>query len=152
MLKCHGLAVALFAALAPVQAAPNANIDTFFPTSEIIHMAETIARAEGYDLSDHKNYYFDLVQGRDGKPLIPGYVALEFYYGGDLIQTIAIDDHSGMAINMTACRIFDYPALRFYRASTAVTTNASVALKAHTGCDNFTLKRIPKRASRSYRR
>ena len=82
------------------------------------------------------------MQGRSGKPFLDGHIVLNFYWQGDLINTIAIDERSGLAIDTTACKIFDYPALRRGRGTEPIAPSS--ALREQTGCDHFAVVRVPR--------
>lgn len=159
LIRSSLLALATFAAIISGQTAPTGGTHVFIPTSTAIRIAEAVARGEGYDLSDRRRYFFDLVQGAAGKPLIDNYIALGFYWNGDLINTIAINERTGLTINertgltidATGCAIFDYPALRAYRTSTKLTLIPPADLKQHTGCDSFQTIRVPKPIPRTMR-
>ncbi|WP_419807619.1 hypothetical protein [Sphingomonas sp.] len=124
------------------QAASAQSRRTFVPTSDAIRMAEIIARAQGYDLDDRRRYFFDLVRDREGKPLIAGFTTFEFQWNGSLVSTIAIDDHSGLAVDTTSCTIYAYPALRPFQS--AVARSAPDALRDKTGCDRFRVADTPR--------
>lgn len=82
------------------------------PTSEVVRVAQTIARNEGYDLRQTKyNYYFDAL-GSTEKPLLEGYTSIGFYINGNIRSTISISETTGQAFDMNSCEIFDYPELR----------------------------------------
>lgn len=116
----------------------------FIPTSTALDMARIVVRAEGFDLSDKSQFYFDLLPATAGKPEQGKTVTVQFYWHDDLNQVIAIDEPSGWALDTWNCKVFDYPALRRYRTANAPIAAAVAALKAQSDCGKFTVERTPK--------
>jgi hypothetical protein len=91
------------------------DVTVHVPTSELVRVAQIIARNEGYDISNHKVYYFDTLDTL-GKPLLPGYASIGFYINGNIRSSISISETTGQAIDVSTCEIFDYPELRPFQA------------------------------------
>ena len=125
---------------AAASAALSGGTTVFLPTSEALHVAETVARAEGYRLDDRRRYAFDLITRKDDHPFLAGYVTFGFYWDGDTVSTISINERTGLAVDPVACQIFDYPSLRADR--TRMKVNGSPPdlmgdLKTQSGCESF---------------
>ena len=67
------LAVSILGAM---QAAAPPAKTVFIPTSQVIDIARSVARSEGYSLAHRNNYFFDLMSNKDGKPIYPGYITV----------------------------------------------------------------------------
>jgi hypothetical protein len=87
------------------------NVTIHIPTSEVVRIAQIIAKNEGYQISNHNLYYFDSLDTQ-GTPLVRGYTSIGFYINGNIRSTISISEITGQAIDMNTCEIFDYPELK----------------------------------------
>ena len=85
------------------------------PTSQVVSVAQMIARDEGYDIQDQDVYYFDLLTTSDGKPLLPHFTSIGFYINGNIRSAISINDATGQAVDATTCELFDYPDLKSFQ-------------------------------------
>lgn len=114
---------------------------TFIPTSDAIEVAERVARAEGYSLTDRTKFFFDLMQDRNGKPLFPGFVTVGFYWNSDIVSAISINENTGQVLDIDKCLVFDYPSLQSYersvRRGTALPPLSMGQLQKLTGCDSL---------------
>jgi hypothetical protein len=81
------------------------------PTSDALRVAQMVARNEGYDIKNHKIYFFDSLDAQE-KPLLQGYTSIGFYINGNIRSSISISETTGQAMDMNSCEIFDYPDLR----------------------------------------
>ena len=98
--------------LMPRQGAAQAQTKVFVPTSTAIDIARTVAMNLGYPLGDKQRYYFDVLSGRDGAPLYPGYVTVEFVWDGAHVSSVSINEQTLQTLDMTACLVFDYPDMK----------------------------------------
>jgi hypothetical protein len=95
-----------------LQTSQSKPITMHITTSDAVDLARMIARDEGYDVRDSRVYYFDLLQTKDGKPLLDGYTSIGFYINGNIRSSISISETTGQALDMNSCEIFDYPDLK----------------------------------------
>jgi hypothetical protein len=84
-------------------------------TSDAVDVARIIARDEGYDVTNTKVYYFDLLTNSEGKPFLQGYTAIGFYIDGQERNLITINNATGQAIDYNTCEIFAYPDLKSFQ-------------------------------------
>ncbi len=110
----------------------------FIPTSEVVRVAQIIAQDEGYDIRK-KSIYFDLLQTRDGKPLLDGYTSIGFYIDAQPRNSISINNETGQTIDMFSCEVFDYPDLQSFQRGmvglTKVRFKSPQELASDAGCD-----------------
>ncbi|MGB2592984.1 MAG: hypothetical protein WBG02_05595 [Candidatus Acidiferrum sp.] len=95
-----------------LQVSPKNAVEIHIPTSQVVSVAQIIARDEGYDIQNQDVYYFDLLTTSEGKPLLPNYISVGFYINGNVRSTISINDATGQAADATTCELFDFPDLK----------------------------------------
>jgi len=84
-------------------------------TSDLLQVAQTIARGEGYDITDSEVYSFDLLDSA-GKPLLPCFASIGFYINGSIRSTISISKATGQSVDLNTCEVFEYPSLLPFQA------------------------------------
>ena len=82
------------------------------PTSDVVKIAQIIARNEGYDVRHDDAYYFDVPHISGGAEMLPGYSSITFYINEHPRNLISISESTGQAVDMFSCEVFDYPELR----------------------------------------
>lgn len=130
----------IYAVLLGAQAVPGPQ-KTFIPTSDVVDVAEKVAKGEGYSLADRTKYFFDLMQDKAGNPPFPGYITIGFYWNSDIVSAISINEETGQVLDINKCTIFDYPALQIYAREVQLATGASplsiAELSKQAGCDSL---------------
>jgi hypothetical protein len=107
-----------------LSAIPSCAGEVHIPTSEVVRIAQIIARAEGYNIENTKIYYFDIGSKEDESPLVKGYVTIGFYINGNIRSTISISKSTGQAVDMNSCEIFDYPQLKQFQVQVSRLSNS----------------------------
>ena len=82
-------------------------------TSDMVDVARTIAHDEGFDVSNHDVYTFEVGSSPDN--MVLGYTAIAFFINGSIANTIIISKTTGQAMDMNGCEIFDYPDLKSFQ-------------------------------------
>lgn len=84
-------------------------------TSDLLQVAQAIARGEGYDIRDSDTYSFDVLDSAE-KPLLPCFASVGFYIKGSIRSTISVSTTTGQSIDMNTCEVFEYPSLLSFQA------------------------------------
>lgn len=82
----------------------------YIETSDMVDVARIIAHDEGFDVSNHDVYTFDMGPSPDN--MVLGYTAIAFFINGSIANTIIVSKTTGQAMDMNDCEIFDYPDLK----------------------------------------
>ncbi|GEM_PF-5088485 len=87
----------------------------FFPTSDVVKIAQIIARNEGFDVGNEDLYYFDIKPMERITPMVRGYVTIGFFVNDHGTNFISISETTGQTIDIIGCEVFDYPELQKYQ-------------------------------------
>jgi hypothetical protein len=87
-------------------------------TSDAIDLAKIIARDEGYDVTNTRVYYFDLLITSKRKPLLQGYTSIGFYINGNIRSTVSINNGTGQSIDYNTCEVFEYSDVKPFQEQT----------------------------------
>ena len=132
-------AVAIALLVGSITGAPKAQV--FIPTSTALDVAEKVARGEGYSLSDHTKFFFDIMLDKSNKPVFPGYITVGFYWNSDIVNAISIDEKTGQVLDIDKCIAFDYPGIRIFQQNISRQTRMQAPsmneLAKIVGCDSF---------------
>ena len=81
---------------------------------------------------------------KTGRPAFQGYVTMGFYWHGDLVNSISINERTAQVLDINECVVFEYPNLRVFQTEATEKTGAKPLgngeLVAATKCPN--LKRV----------
>ena len=134
--------------LAVLQASPPPKI-VFIPTSQVIDIARSVARGEGYSLANRDKYFFDVISDKDGRPVFPGYITVGFYWNSDTVNAISINENTGQVLDRSLCLSFEYPEVLRSGQEIRKATGASLLplpdLLKQTGCDSLKRLRVPRK-------
>jgi hypothetical protein len=91
-------------------------VTVHLPTSVAIDVARLLARDLGYPIDKYpKRYFFDQVNGDDGKALVLGYANILFWGGGHPIDGFQINESTGQIVGTLSCEVFDFPNLKSFQ-------------------------------------
>jgi hypothetical protein len=125
------------------QLAAKDKITVHIPTSQLISIAQKVARDEGYDIQNEDVYYFDLLTTADGKPRIEGYTSVGFYINGIIRSGISINETTGQVLDATTCEFFDYLDLKPFSEKMLRLTKSKLLspeeLAKDVGCKSLTV-------------
>ncbi len=121
---------------------------SFLPTSAVIDVARMVARGLGYPLLDRTKYFFDIIPGKTGGPLFPGYITVGFYWNSDTVNAISINEDTGQVLDIGMCTVFEYPSIKRFeqeiRTGGGSPPLSHEQLRAETGCDTLKILRVPR--------
>jgi hypothetical protein len=81
-------------------------VNVFLPTSSVLHLAEMAAKDEGFPINNEKLFFFDLITGKEGKELVPGYISIGFYGNDHPIHTYSINKKTAQIVDAVHCEVF----------------------------------------------
>ncbi len=99
-------------------AAPQTLPESYLlPTSEIVRVANMVARDEGFKL-DADGIYLNELRTAEGKEPIDGYASIGLYQHGHPRRSYAIRVKTGDVVETELCEIFRFPDLLRFRRET----------------------------------
>jgi hypothetical protein len=126
------------------QPSPLPARSVFIPTSDVVDIARSIARDEGFAVQDRKLFFVDTLDS--GRRRLDGFVSVAVYQNGHIVLEISINEKTGQVVDSTRCLLFEFPDAAAFSASiqtaSGVRPLTQAALEKICGCV-LKVQRVP---------